>query len=467
MKSLIAGILTASIITTAVPVFAAEDKPTIYIASDSTAQYYNATVQYPQTGWGQVFEDYFNDEIIVENRAVGARSTKRYDNEGRLDKILEELKPGDYFFVQFGINDGVQGHSDRYTTVEEFKRLLKERYIGETIKRGAVPVLLTASAQLSWDEEKHIFKDSRIAYGNAAREVAQETGCKFIDINRIMTDTYNSMDRDDVVSGYLICEPLESAQYPEGIDDRTHFKEKGARLVARLIAEAIPGCVPELARYLKSDQHYVDISGNAYEADINRALEMGILTCDGDCKFEPDAAITRIDFLKMAMDAAQIPGHGYRAGECLEASKDDWYRFYLQGALDKGLIPLEMTGSIIEPAVKILSEATDTKAAVTVDIMSYKCGFKHDLLITKEEMASVAISCLLCAMKEKGKERSVYVLNAPFNDEDMSPWAKPFVDVAASYGLVSGDDDEKFHPKDNVSRAQAVIVVNRIAELLK
>lgn len=96
----------------------------------------------------------------------------------------------------------------------------------------------------------------------------------------------------------------------------------------------------------------------------------------------------------MAMDAAEISAHGYRTGECLDALKSDWYCHYLQGALDRGMIPLEMTKNSVEPAVKVVAEATEKKKAETVNIMSYKCGFRGDMPITQEEMAVIAINCL-------------------------------------------------------------------------
>ena len=92
MRKIIACMLmTAMVVASYVPVFADENKPTIYIAGESTAQNYHVINQYPQTGWGQVLADLLTDDISVVNRAIGARSTKRFDNEGRLDEILNEI----------------------------------------------------------------------------------------------------------------------------------------------------------------------------------------------------------------------------------------------------------------------------------------------------------------------------------------------------------------------------------------
>lgn len=467
MKKTVACMLTAAMLSATVPVFADADKPTLYIAGDSTAQTYRASSNYPQKGWGQVFADYFNDDIIIENRAIGGRSTKRFIDDGRLDKIFEEIKPGDYLFIQFGINDGAKDKPERYTSIEDYKTLLKDRYIGETEKHGAIPVLLTPSPAATWDEENNKFKDTRLDYGAATRELAAETGCKFIDINRILTDTYNSMGKDDVLSGYFVCEPLESVQYPVGTDDHTHLKEKGAKLIAGLIANAIHEYVPELIKYLKGEEVFTDIAGHWAESTIRAAQYSGVVSGIGDGLFAPDAKVTRAEFLKMAMEAAEIPGHAYREGECLDAVQDDWYCYYLQGALDKGLIPQAMTGGTTETVVKVAAEATEEKEAVTAEIMSYTGEFKGNTPITREEMAVIAMNCLSYAAKHSDKEIKTTDTEKKVTDNDISEAYMNTVEAAYSYGLVDGMDDGSFQPKDELTRAQAVTIVARIMDQLK
>lgn len=445
--------------------------PTIYIAGDSTAQSYNYESAYPQTGWGQVLADYFEYGIDIENRSMAGRSSKSYDNDGRLDKILTEMYPGDYVFIQFGINDGAENKPERYISVEDYKTLIKEKYIGEVEKRGGIPVLMTATAASWWDDENNNFMESRADYADPTREIAEETGVKFIDVNRIMTDTWNAMDKNDVLAGYFICEPLESAAYPAGTDDHTHMKEKGARKVAELIAKAIPESVPELAQYLRSEEKFTDIEDHWGKIEITALADKGYVKGDGTGKFNPEGTVTRAEFLKMAMEACGIASHAYRSGECLDAAYNDWYCYYLQGALDKDLIPLAMLGGSNIKTTKVLSEATEDEEAVTIDINVYQSGsFNGDTPITREEMAAVTMNCLSYAMKNAQSPIEFTPFKnegSGFADSDIYEGYINSVDAAYEYGLVTGMGDGTFRPKDTLTRAQAAAIINRVCNLLK
>ena len=438
------------------------EKPTIYIAGDSTAQTYNYTKVYPQTGWGQVFADY---DIIIENRAMGGRSSKSYDNDGRLDRILTEMHPGDYVFIQFGINDGAENKPERYISVEDYKKLITDKYIGEVEKRGGTPVLMTANAAAWWDEENNCFMESRKDYADPTREIAEETGCKFIDENKIVTDAWNSMSKNRVLSGYFICEPLESKAYPSGTNDTTHMKAKGAKRVAKLIADAIPENVPELAKYLKGDETFTDIQGHWAEDVIKTLAENDKVSGVGDGKFNPDGTVTRAEFLKMAMDSLGIVGHAYRDGECLDATNDDWYCYYLQGALDKDIIPEEMIEDCdFTNVTKTLKESTEKEKAVRANVNVYTGKFYGDKPITREEMAVIATRCKNYKMRnwrDWDNERRIPVFSFKDSDEIDEKYIS-YVVHAYNLKYIDGMEDGRFAPKENLTRAQAAVVMNNL-----
>src|SRR3954463_8372489 len=77
--------------------------PTLFIVGDSTV--HNGTRG--QVGWGEPGAAFFDPaQVRVVNRAIGGRSSRTFQTEGRWDKVLAELKPGDFVLIQFGHNDG-------------------------------------------------------------------------------------------------------------------------------------------------------------------------------------------------------------------------------------------------------------------------------------------------------------------------------------------------------------------------
>src|SRR3989475_11039745 len=76
--------------------------PTLFVVGDSTANN-NAN---GARGWGDPFISYFDGhKINVLNRARGGRSSRTFITEGRWEKVLSEMKRGDFVLIQFGHND--------------------------------------------------------------------------------------------------------------------------------------------------------------------------------------------------------------------------------------------------------------------------------------------------------------------------------------------------------------------------
>ena len=76
--------------------------PTIFVVGDSTANNHaNGGL-----GWGDPFITYFDAaKVNVLNRARAGRSSRTFITEGLWDKVLSEMKKGDFVLIQFGHND--------------------------------------------------------------------------------------------------------------------------------------------------------------------------------------------------------------------------------------------------------------------------------------------------------------------------------------------------------------------------
>ena len=106
---------------------------------------------YPETGWGQVFQNYFDSKVKVSNHAVNGRSSKSFIDEGRWKTVLDSLKQGDYVFIQFEHNDEKADKPAVYADASSAYKKNLEKYIVETRVKGATPILLTSIVRRKFD----------------------------------------------------------------------------------------------------------------------------------------------------------------------------------------------------------------------------------------------------------------------------------------------------------------------------
>ncbi|WP_083964447.1 MULTISPECIES: OmpL47-type beta-barrel domain-containing protein [Metabacillus] len=229
----------------------AGEHPTVFIAGDSTVQTYDEYWK-PEAGWGQMIPRFFSSDITFENHAIGGRSSKSFINEGRLDAVLRELKPNDYFFIQFGHNDATISRPERYASVPDYKNYLKT-YINGARQRGAEPVLITPVGRRDFNADTGKFNVSFPEYVQGMKEVAEELEVTLVDLSTLSVAYYDSIGPEGTLSVFLHTEPGMYTAFPNGSQDNTHFQEYGAIQLARLIS----GDVKEL-----------DIPLSSYVTDI-------------------------------------------------------------------------------------------------------------------------------------------------------------------------------------------------------
>jgi len=213
-------------------------KTTIYIAGDSTVQSYRASYA-PQQGWGYYLGEYFNSDVAVSNHAIAGRSSKSFYDNGRLTTILNEIKQGDYLFVQFGINDAAYNNAERYAPVcgsavnptnGSFEFYIN-KYVEGALEKGATPVLVTTVIGLKAYSNGR-FVNSYDNYCKAMKSIAAQYKIPCIDLNSLMVSHYNSI-------GYDAAKLYHLHGVVAGSTDMTHFSETGAKAVAGLVADAV------------------------------------------------------------------------------------------------------------------------------------------------------------------------------------------------------------------------------------
>lgn len=226
---------------------AQQQKVKVYMVGDSTMAN-KAANKFPETGWGQVFSEYFNNNVTISNHAQNGRSTKSFINEKRWQAVLDSLKKGDYVFIEFGHNDEKVEKPAVGTSLDEFRTNLI-KYVTEARAKKAIPVLLTPVERRSFKDGQ--LTDSHGKYPDVVRAVAKEFNVPFIDMQLKSRAALTTAGEGPSAKLFLQGDSGVLANYPKGVKDNTHFNRDGAKTMAGLAAQGIKELNLPLAKYLK------------------------------------------------------------------------------------------------------------------------------------------------------------------------------------------------------------------------
>ena len=179
-----------------------------------------------------------------------------------------------------------------------------------------------------------------------------------------------------------------------------------------------------------SDLKFDDVQGHWAEPVLTNLYRNRFINGVGNNRFDPEKCLTRAEFVEMMILALRLEQKQY-AGCVNDVTDGDWYAPSIQTAYDLGSIggPLTLGGY-----------------------------FWPNQEITREEAAYIIahIAGLKSVTKQEPKQ--------PADLEDISEWAKQSVFQAAEAGWLYGYPDGRFYPKRLITRAEAAVLANRIAE---
>ncbi|OKK08544.1 rhamnogalacturonan acetylesterase [Streptomyces sp. CB03234] len=207
---------------------------TVWIAGDSTAAQKYADAA-PETGWGMALPFFLASRLAVANHAMNGRSSKSFVDEGRLDALLGGVRPGDLLLVQFGHNDQKASDPARYTEPWTTYQEHLLRYVAGARERGALPVLLTSVERRRFDAGGSAVP-THGEYPAAMRALAEEEGVPLVDVQAASLAEWQRLGPEPSKAYFNWLAPGESPNYPDGEQDNTHFRPRGAIEVARLVA---------------------------------------------------------------------------------------------------------------------------------------------------------------------------------------------------------------------------------------
>ncbi len=213
----------------AVEIKKVDDAITVFLAGDSTV---TDQPQEPWASWGQMLTRFFKPEVAIANHAESGRRLNSFMSEKRLDKILSQMKKGDYLFIQFAHNDMKQGTPEEVKYQDSLKH-----FINEAHSRGAHPVLVTSMHRRRFDEQGKVV-DTLAGFPEAMRQVAKDQHVPLIDLNAMSKLFYEAMGPDGSAKAF---------------QDGTHHNNYGAYELAKCVVEGIKTSVPDLAKHLVDD----------------------------------------------------------------------------------------------------------------------------------------------------------------------------------------------------------------------
>lgn len=212
----------------------------VLLIGDSTVAGGNGEI----VGWGRELPAFFDtSRVEIINKARGGRSSRTFLHEGLWKELVPQLGKGDFVLIQFGHNDGGNIDKAKYRgslpgTGDEMQEVTREdgsketvhtygwymkKYISDVQAKGAIPIVVSMIPRNRWKEGK--VERASDSYGKWAKEVAEETGAFFIDLNEAVAAEYETMGAETV-----------STFFP---GDHTHTNGAGAQLNAMILSQQI------------------------------------------------------------------------------------------------------------------------------------------------------------------------------------------------------------------------------------
>ena len=180
---------------------------------------------------------------------------------------------------------------------------------------------------------------------------------------------------------------------------------------------------------------FADMKDHWAHYDVEYMANEGLIAGKGESAFDPDANITRAEYLTI-LDRAM--GYELVTGETFsDVPQDLWYATYVATAKANGLL----------------------EGLPTDD------GFKPDSPITREDMALFTYNAIKATKKNDEWVTKLPTDFAKFTDTaEISDYAKQALEYLVQTGIIKGMTDTTVAPKGNATRAQGAVILKRFMQ---
>ena len=215
----------------------------------------NSTVvdqeQEPWASWGQMITRWFDERVVIANYAESGLSATTFLAQLRLDKILSQLREGDYVICEFGHNDEKEkraGDGAWYS----YSRNLKI-FADRVREKGGNIIFVTPTARRFFNDDQKTLRNTHGDYPEAMRTVARRENIPLIELNGMTHTFYEALGFEGSKRALVHYPANTFPDQPKALADNTHFNPFGAWEVAKMIVMGLKQMDSPLVQYLRTD----------------------------------------------------------------------------------------------------------------------------------------------------------------------------------------------------------------------
>lgn len=215
----------------------------------------NSTVvdqeQEPWASWGQMITRWFDERVVIANYAESGLSATTFLAQLRLDKILSQLREGDYVICEFGHNDEKEkraGDGAWYS----YSRNLKI-FADRVREKGGNIIFVTPTARRFFNDDQKTLRNTHGDYPEAMRTVSRRENVPLIELNGMTHTFYEAMGFEGSKRALVHYPANTFPDQPKALADNTHFNPFGAWEVAKMIVMGLKQMDSPLVQYLRTD----------------------------------------------------------------------------------------------------------------------------------------------------------------------------------------------------------------------
>ncbi len=207
------------------------------------------------------------------------------------------------------------------------------------------------------------------------------------------------------------------------------------RILAMLLAISLCMSAAAMPAFAAEDDEKTEtetVSDDDFDANSNDDIfpkldlvnHVNYINGKGEGRFDPDGSLTRAEAAKMIAALVADKEMGEKETEFSDVEEDSWYA----------------------PSVAFLASWGILNGYENEDEGTV---FRPEANITRAEFVTI-----LCRFYDVGDGDN------PFSDVEDDSWAASFIVTAAEKGWINGYEDGSFEPEQNITRAEAVKVIN-------